>query len=140
MPRWILNRPEVHAHRSELRVARMLQALGPEWIIRWGYYYKDNRKHLREGDFLILGPRGGVLILEVKGGDIRPFPLTGDWLNDILANRDHPLHQLCPPVGDARGRGQRQDLVCAGEGVSIRGRGAEGVVPLLQPRPGRPTP
>ena len=94
MPRWILNRPEAHAHRSELRVARMLQALGPEWIIRWGYYYRDNRKHLREGDFLILGPRGGVLVMEVKGGDIRPFPYTGDWVNDILANGDHPLSQL----------------------------------------------
>ena len=94
MPRWILNRPEEHAHPSELRVARALQSLGPEWLVRWGYYYKDNRGHLREGDFLVLGPRGGLLVLEVKGGDIRSFPFTGDWHNDILSNGDHPLHQL----------------------------------------------
>jgi hypothetical protein len=57
-------------------------------VIRWGFYYDSDR----EGDFLILGPTGGVLVLEVKGGELRKLSTTGRWEGP---DRDHPLKQLC---------------------------------------------
>ena len=40
---------------------------------------------------MILGPTGGVLVLEVKGGELRKLSTTGRWEG---ADRDHPLTQL----------------------------------------------
>jgi hypothetical protein len=58
-----------------------------EWVIRWGFYYESDR----EGDFIILGPIGGVLVLEVKGGDLRKLSTIGRWEGPA---RDHPVAQL----------------------------------------------
>ena len=73
---------------TELVVAKRLARLSDEWVIRWGFYYESDR----EGDFLILGPTGGVLVLEVKGGELRKLSTTGRW--EGSAGRDHPLAQL----------------------------------------------
>ena len=67
MARWIYQRPIACCDSTELIVAKRLALLSDEWVIRWGFYYDSDR----EGDFLILGPTGGVLVLEVKGGDLR---------------------------------------------------------------------
>jgi hypothetical protein len=56
-------------------------------LIRWGFYYESDR----EGDFIILGPTGGVLVLEVKGGELRKLSTTGRWEGP---GSDHPLAQL----------------------------------------------
>src|SRR5215469_7672877 len=64
MAKWIYQRPLDSCDHTELVVAKRLVRLGNEWVIRWGFYYETDR----EGDFLILGPTGGVLVLEVKGG------------------------------------------------------------------------
>ena len=45
----------------------------------------------REGDFLILGPAGGLLVLEVKSSLPRHFPETGRWEG---AGGDDPFSQL----------------------------------------------
>ena len=58
--------------------------LGDEWVIRWGFYYETDR----EGDFIVLGPTGGVLVLEVKGGDLRKLSTAGRWEG---SSRDHPV-------------------------------------------------
>jgi hypothetical protein len=68
-------------------VAKRLALLSDGWVIRWGFYYDSDR----EGDFLILGPTGGVLVLEVKGGELRRLSTTGRWEGP---DRDHPLNQL----------------------------------------------
>ena len=73
--KWVYNRPLDCCDETELRVAKLLARLPDEWIIRWGYYYAKDR----EGDFLILGPHGGLLVLEVKGGQIRKLGSTGCW-------------------------------------------------------------
>jgi hypothetical protein len=87
--KWVYNRPLDCCDETELRVAKLLARLPDEWIIRWGYYYAKDR----EGDFLILGPRGGLLVLEVKGGQIRKLGSTGCWDGEA---RDHPVAQFTP--------------------------------------------
>jgi hypothetical protein len=62
MARWIYQRPVDCCNPTELVVAKRLGRLGDEWVIRWGFYYETDR----EGDFIILGPTGGVLVLEVN--------------------------------------------------------------------------
>ncbi|MCP5538368.1 MAG: NERD domain-containing protein [Akkermansiaceae bacterium] len=88
---WSLNRPEEHCSEGEVAVARHLQRLPDDWVVRWGFFYTDRNDVRREGDFLILAPFGGVLVLEVKGGVPRQFSATGQWEGD---HRDNPLTQL----------------------------------------------
>jgi len=88
MAKWVYNRPLDCCDETELRVAKLLARLPDEWVVRWGYYYEKDR----EGDFLILGPHGGLLVLEVKGGQIRRLGSTGCWEGEA---RDHPVAQLC---------------------------------------------
>jgi hypothetical protein len=87
MARWIYQRPIECCDPTELIVAKRLALLSDEWVIRWGFHYDSDR----EGDFLILGPTGGVLVLEVKGGELRKLSTTGRWEGP---DRDHPLTQL----------------------------------------------
>ena len=87
MARWIYQRPVDRCNPTELAVAKRLARMGDEWIIRWGFYYETDR----EGDFIILGPIGGVLVLEVKGGDLRKLSSVGRWEGPA---DDHPVRQL----------------------------------------------
>jgi hypothetical protein len=87
MARWIYQRPVDRCNPTELAVAKRLARLDDEWVIRWGFYYETDR----EGDFIILGPTGGVLVLEVKGGDLRKLATLGRWEGSA---RDHPVAQL----------------------------------------------
>jgi hypothetical protein len=79
MARWIIHRPQEHCHASEIRVAEVLKELDDRWTIIWGYFYRDARGSDREGDFLVIGPAGGLLVLEVKSSIPRWFPGTGGW-------------------------------------------------------------
>ena len=79
MPQWYYQRPPEAADSTERIVADGLNELAGEWTIRWGWYYEDNQGKQREGDFLILGPGGHLLVLEVKGTGIRAFAQTGHW-------------------------------------------------------------
>lgn len=92
MALWYYQRPPDAADSNERLVADALQRLGGQWIIRWGWYFGDaGAPEHREGDFLIYGPGGHVLVLEVKGMAVRTFALTGYWEGDD--NRD-PIAQL----------------------------------------------
>jgi hypothetical protein len=94
MIEWILHRPPHASNSSEIRVAERLKSLGESphtWIVIWGYYYQDGQGMRREGDFLILGPAGGLLVLEVKSTLPRHFPETGQWEG---AGGGDPLAQL----------------------------------------------
>jgi Uncharacterized conserved protein (DUF2075) len=92
MARWIYQRPVECCNEAELIVAKRLALLLDGWVIRWGFYYDSDR----EGDFLILGPTGGVLVLEVKGGELRKLSTTGRWEGP---DRDHPMAQLSAEWG-----------------------------------------
>jgi hypothetical protein len=94
MIEWILPRPPHASNPAEIRVAERLRGLvdSPHaWTVIWGYYYQDSRGMQREGDFLILGPAGGLLVLEVKSSLPRHFPETGRWEG---AGGDDPISQL----------------------------------------------
>jgi hypothetical protein len=66
MAEWIYEKPIDDCNEHELLVAKWLECLPSGYIVRWGYYYQDNANVWREGDFLILGPDGHLMILEVK--------------------------------------------------------------------------
>src|SRR5215469_5297787 len=87
MARWIYQRPVDRCNLTELAVAKRLAHLDDQWVIRRGFYYETDR----EGDFIILGPTGGVLVLEVKGGDLRKLSAIGRWEGP---SGDHPVAQL----------------------------------------------
>jgi hypothetical protein len=87
------NRPDKYANETELVVAEYLEKLDDSWQVVWGYYYKDDKKKiLREGDFIILGPGGQMLVMEVKGGQNRQFVLKGEW--ELERDGENPLDQL----------------------------------------------
>lgn len=91
MPRWIYNRPPEKCQETELRFAQKLNDLLPDsWIVRWGYWYEDNSGTLREGDFLVLGPTGGVAVFEVKTS-LGYMASTGQW---DTQDGDNPVVQL----------------------------------------------
>ncbi len=75
MPRWFISDALKHANPTELLAYRALNTLNDDWLIRWTYYYNAGSTQC-EGDFLILGPDGRLLVLEVKKRD-RTFPSTG---------------------------------------------------------------
>jgi hypothetical protein len=61
--------PDNPPNEAEARVAEALLKLGDGFVIRWGFYYSDETGAQQgEGDFLVLGPDGNVLHLEVKSG------------------------------------------------------------------------
>ncbi|MCX6877674.1 MAG: DEAD/DEAH box helicase family protein [Verrucomicrobia bacterium] len=82
MIEWIHHRPPRACNETEIRVAERLKGLADSphlWTVIWGYYYTDMRGTKREGDFLVLGPIGGLLVLEVKTRLPRHFAETGTW-------------------------------------------------------------
>ena len=97
MIEWILHRPPHASSPTEIRVAELLRRLADSpyrWIVVWGYDYRDDRGTEREGDFLVLGPAGGLLVLEVKSWLPRYFPETGRWEG---AGGDDPIQLLIAP-------------------------------------------
>ncbi|MCH7228748.1 NERD domain-containing protein [Haloferula sp. A504] len=90
MAHWIIQRPQEHSHPAEIRVAEQLRDLDDQWTVVWGYYYTDKKGLEREGDFLVIGPAGGVLVLEVKNTLPRWFSATGKWEGET----DNPVNQL----------------------------------------------
>ncbi|MBN8460109.1 MAG: DEAD/DEAH box helicase family protein [Verrucomicrobia bacterium] len=94
MIEWIHHRPPRSCNETEIRVAERLKCLADSpdtWTIIWGYYYRDKFGTEREGDFLILGPTGGLLVLEVKTSLPRHYPETGRWEG---AGGSDPAEQL----------------------------------------------
>jgi hypothetical protein len=78
MARWFIERsPETldEDNRGELIAYQALKSLDDSWTILWCYDYLDGKIE-KEGDFLILGPDGRLLVLEVKTR-ARVFTPTG---------------------------------------------------------------
>jgi hypothetical protein len=91
MPRWIYNRPPEKCQSTEVHFAQTLnELLSDSWIVRWGYWYEDEKGTLREGDFLVLGPLGGLAVLEVKSS-LSYHAASGRW---NTGDGDNPLVQL----------------------------------------------
>lgn len=94
MIEWVHHRPPRACNETEIRVGERLKGLADsphDWIVIWGYYYTDPSGTRCEGDFLILGPFGGLLVLEVKARLPRHFAETGNWEG---AGDSDPIEQL----------------------------------------------
>ncbi len=89
MPKFTLLRPELLANQDEETVFQCLCMLDDTWHVVWGYYSQQNGE---EGDFLILGPQGGLMVLEVKGWSNLAVDHAGNWRGH--ANSDNPFIQL----------------------------------------------
>jgi hypothetical protein len=98
MARWIYHNPPETAPESEQSTARHFGPLGDGFTIRWGFYYTSKRSGIfREGDFVMQGPDGHILVMEAKGGQPSCNPATGEW---SLPDGKNPFLQL-----DAEGTG-----------------------------------
>lgn len=98
MARWVYNNPPETAPESEQRTARLLGHLSDEFTVRWGFYYTSKKYGIfREGDFVIQGPGGHILVMEAKGGEPSCDPHTGEW-----------------SMGDGRNPFRQLDAECAG--------------------------
>lgn len=93
MAHFIIHRPAAHCHPSEIRVAEVLRDLDDRWTVIWGYFYEDKRGHTREGDFLVLGPAGGMMVLEVKNRVPRWFSDTGQWEGESTSPVDQLMNE-----------------------------------------------
>jgi len=92
MPRWIIYNSPEDCPVSEQKVAEFLQGLDESFTVRWGFFYTDPYSNLsREGDFVIQGPDGHVLVMEAKGGHPAPNSSTGEW---NTADKENPFLQL----------------------------------------------
>lgn len=94
MAQWLLFRPKGACEPTERHVAEVLGKLPDTWIIRWGFLYDRGGDGAgeHEGDFLVCGPSGHVLVLEVKGRRARNFVVTGRWEGEEAGEK--PWHQL----------------------------------------------
>ena len=68
MPHWIHGTDKRKAPPSERRFASALRSLPATFSILWRYYYTDSSRgnKVREGDFIIHGPGGHLLVVECK--------------------------------------------------------------------------
>ena len=67
-----------------------LQGLPDELVVIAQYRVLDNRRSMREADFLVLIPDVGVGVLEVKGG--RVSTRDGEWFSRDRRGYDHEIH------------------------------------------------
>lgn len=94
-----LDDPANPPNAAEAAVAEALLKLGTGFVVRWGFEYSDETGAVQsEGDFLVLGPDGNVLHLEVKSGPVTFDPKkrrfqTADGRNP-LTQRDQVWEQV----------------------------------------------
>ena len=91
MPHWFYNSPPEDAPASEQRTAELWQNLGDGFSIRWGFSYRGEGGVWREGDFVVQGPDGHILVAEAKSGEPARNPSTGLW---NTASGENPFTQL----------------------------------------------
>lgn len=111
-----LDDPDHLLNAAEQKVAEALMKLGDGFVIRWGFYYANENGSVQgEGDFLVLGPDGNVLHIEVKGGRCEFDPRTGRWdtadgKNPII-QREKVWEQLLGMLKRRAGSGRSEPLV-----------------------------
>ena len=81
---------------GEVRTYRALAASLPDeytvfYSVPWRGKTRDGRTLDGESDFLVLHPRLGLLVIEVKGGQISHDPRTGQWISTSGRGRRHSI-------------------------------------------------
>lgn len=93
MPTWWRNTQPTKAPQSEQKFAKAIRDLPKTFTVLWKYYYQDDAGILREGDFIIQGPDGHILVVECKSSGINFNPRHGRY-EDSSGTIDQPLDQL----------------------------------------------
>ena len=89
------------------------------WHVAWLRRSRDQGASEGEADFLIAHPEHGILLLEVKGGEIRYDGATGSWFSATGHGKEHPIRD---PFEQAR-RAQHSLLAKLQEADPTRGYG-----------------
>ena len=81
---------------GEVRTYRALAASLPDeyavfYSVPWRGKTRDGRTLDGESDFLVLHPRLGLLVLEVKGGEISHDPRTDQWISTSVRGQRHSI-------------------------------------------------
>lgn len=68
MPTWLYGTDRRSAPESEREFAKAIHHLPRSFTVLWRYYYRDSQRGdlVREGDFIIQGPDGHLLVVECK--------------------------------------------------------------------------
>src|SRR5438552_2879963 len=89
MTRFYPGRPDAGTPSSELRVWDSLRSLPDDWrafhSVPW-QSVRNGRQGDGEADFILLHPRSGLLVLEVKGGGLEL--VDGRWYQTNLNTRE----------------------------------------------------
>lgn len=67
--------------------------------VAWQAKGRNGRPIDGETDFVIAHPENGILVMEVKGGNIKFEPLTGTWTSTSEGNREYTVKD---PFGQAK--------------------------------------
>jgi hypothetical protein len=128
------------AHGSEQRVAESLAGLSPEWVVLHSYpWLRPNRDlrdaPLREGeaDFLLLHPRWGLLVVEVKGGELelrnRIWRRGGEEIKDPFRQAARNRHALLDAVEERTKRAVQRGALTHGDVVILPHHTGRGDLP-----------
>jgi hypothetical protein len=84
--------PRPASSHAEKAIWSALKAgLPPEWSAWHSLRIRDGKNYLGEGDFILAHPQRGLLVLEVKGGQIEQR--DGRWFSNGAAFEKAPLDQ-----------------------------------------------
>lgn len=125
------------SHDSERRVAEALSGLTPEWVVMHSYPWlrPERDTHdapLREGeaDFVLIHPAWGLIVVEVKGGDLelrhRVWRRGGKEIKDPFRQAARNRHALLDAIEDRTRRGVQRGMFTHGDVVILphhRGHG-----------------
>lgn len=100
LSQWVLNDPKRSAER---KVYDALSVLSKKYLVFYSVSWqsRDPKLGVKDGeaDFVVVHPDQGILILEVKGGEISYKADTEEWFSK---DRYGVLHEIKDPVEQAR--------------------------------------
>ena len=99
MPKWIPTIPKFHSQAERLVYGLLNTQLEKEWLVVSSHETLNRGKRLEMGevDFLLLHPKHGLFVLEVKGGRM-DYNLEEGW---VTIDRDDKRYS-CDPVYQGR--------------------------------------
>jgi hypothetical protein len=132
-------RPERIPHDSERVTYEALARLPSEYVVMHSYPWlrpDRDREALREGeaDFIVLHPRHGLLVLEVKGGEPelrgRQWYRSGEPIRDPFDQARRSRYALLDSVEERTKRAVRRDMLVHGDAVVFPHHTYRGELPL----------
>lgn len=116
MPTWLYGTDRRSAPNSEKEFAKAIRSLPCSFTVLWRYFYRDSQRGdlVREGDFIVQGPEGHLLVIECKTSGLSfnrsSYNENGKPVDDpteqifaqrrwVLAQAQDRFGKQCPFVG-----------------------------------------